>query len=82
MKIVVCINDKNLPPGAEVVEGKEYPVLKEYLNMYDQRVYIIGGVNNDGSTKMGLEWTGYDAKRFADLESTSIEEKETNFALN
>ena len=82
MKIVVCINDKNLPEGAEVIEGKEYPVLKEYLNMYDQRVYIIGGVNNDGSTKMGLEWTGYDAKRFADLESTTIKEKETNFALN
>tara|TARA_R110000868_G_scaffold38320_2_gene134321 strand:+ start:141 stop:392 length:252 start_codon:yes stop_codon:yes gene_type:complete len=81
-KIVVCINDKNQPQGAEVIEGKEYSVVKEYLNFLDQRVYIIAGINNEGRTKMGLEWTGYDAKRFADLESTTVKEKETNFALN
>jgi len=82
MKIVICINDKNLPQGAEVVEGKEYPITKEYLNFLDQKVYIVGGVNNEGRTKMGLEWTGYNAERFVDLQSTTIKEEEVNFALN
>ena len=41
MKKVVCINDKNLPLGAEIIEGKEYKVVKEYVNFLDQRVYII-----------------------------------------
>ena len=82
MKKVVCINDKNLPLGAEVVEGKEYKVVKEYVNFLDQRVYIIQGISNEGRTKLGLEWAGYDAKRFSDIENISIEEKEVNFALN
>ena len=30
MKKVVCINDKNLPQGAEVVNGKEYNVVNEF----------------------------------------------------
>ena len=82
MKKVVCINDKNLPLGAKVVEGKEYKVVKEYVNFLDQRVYIIQGISNEGRTKLDLEWTGYDAKRFSDVENVSIEEKEVNFALN
>ena len=82
MKKVVCINDKNLPSGAEVIKDKEYKVVKEYLNFLDQRVYIIQGIVNEGRTKLGLEWAGYDAKRFSDVESVSIEEKEVNFALN
>ena len=82
MKKVVCINDKNLPLGAEVIKGKEYKVIKEYVNFLDQRVYIIQGISNEGRTKLGLEWTGYDAKRFSDIENVSVEEKEVNFALN
>jgi len=38
MKKVVCINDKNQPLGANVVEGKEYEVEEEYVNPLDQRV--------------------------------------------
>ena len=73
---------KNLPSGAVVVKDKEYTVVDEYLNFLDQRVYILEGIVNEGRTKLGLEWTGYDAKRFSDVESVSIEEKEVNFALN
>ena len=82
MKKVICINDKNLPSGAVVVKDKEYTVMDEYLNFLDQRVYILEGIVNEGRTKLGLEWTGYDAKRFSNVESVSTEEKEVNFALN
>ena len=82
MKKVICINDKNLPPGAVVVEGKEYTIIDEYVNFLDQRVYIIQGIVNEGRTKLGLEWQGYDAKRFANLTPITEKEKEYNFALN
>tara|TARA_R110001592_G_scaffold78885_4_gene236254 strand:+ start:849 stop:1097 length:249 start_codon:yes stop_codon:yes gene_type:complete len=82
MKKVICINDKNLPPGAVVVKDKEYTVVNEYVNFLDQRVYILQGIVNEGRTKLGLEWTGFDAKRFADVDKVVNEEKEVNFALN
>tara|TARA_R110002020_G_scaffold1639_2_gene7435 strand:- start:179 stop:427 length:249 start_codon:yes stop_codon:yes gene_type:complete len=82
MKKVICINDKNLPPGAVVVKDKEYTVIDEYVNFLDQRVYILQGIVNEGRTKLGLEWTGFDAKRFADVDKVVNEEKEVNFALN
>ena len=82
MKKVICINDKNLPPGAVVVKDKEYTVVDEYLNFLDQRVYILQGIVNEGRTKLGLEWTGFDAKRFADVDKVVNEKKEVNFALN
>ena len=82
MKTVVCINDKNLPQGATLTEGKEYNVVDEYLNALDQRVYILEGITNDGTTKWGMRWTGYNAQRFRDLEGVYNEEKEVNFALN
>jgi len=64
MSKVICINDDNLPTGAEVVKGKEYEVIKHFRNALDQNVYIIKGVNNGGTTKWGLEWEGYRANRF------------------
>jgi hypothetical protein len=69
---VVCINDKNLPEGAEVVEGKEYTVLE------------IEGINNKGRTKMGLAWLGYRAERFKNANSMMdvIMEEEQMFQLN
>tara|TARA_R110000744_G_scaffold15913_1_gene44012 strand:+ start:4258 stop:4506 length:249 start_codon:yes stop_codon:yes gene_type:complete len=82
MKKVICINDKNLPPGAVVVKDKEYTVVNEYVNFLDQRVYILQGIVNEGRTKLGLEWTGFDAKRFADVDKVVNEKKEVNFALN
>ena len=82
MKTVTCINDKNLPLGAHVVEGQEYEVENEYLNALDQRVYIIKGAVNEGTTKWGMRWIGYDSMRFSTQESVEIEEREHTFALN
>tara|TARA_R110000803_G_scaffold96279_1_gene164395 strand:+ start:102 stop:350 length:249 start_codon:yes stop_codon:yes gene_type:complete len=82
MKKVVCINDKKLPEGAKVVEGKEYTVKDEYLNSLDQRVYIIDGIENEGTTKWGMRWIGYDSKRFAELDKTELQSEEFNYALN
>lgn len=82
MKKVVCINDKNLPEGASVTEGKEYEVENEYINGFDQRVYLIRGAVNRGTTKMGMNWIGYRADRFRETEGTSISKKEYEFALN
>ena len=82
MKTVTCINDKNQPLGANVVKGKEYEIESEYVNALDQRVYIIKGAINEGTTKWGMRWIGYDATRFSTQETVEIMEKEYNFALN
>lgn len=78
---VVCINDKNLPQGAEVIEGVEYTVEKTMTNIYDEVVYIIAGVNNQGVTKFGLKWTGYKANRFEKLDVVEIKELEREVEL-
>ena len=80
MKQVVCINDSKLPEGAQVIKGREYNVVDEFVNNYDQRVYIIEGIANEGTTKMGLRWIGYDANRFAEPESLMIETQEHAYA--
>jgi hypothetical protein len=82
MKKVTCINDKNQPTGANVVKGKEYEIESEYVNALDQRVYIVKGAVNEGTTKWGMRWIGYDATRFSTQETVEIMEKEYNFALN
>jgi hypothetical protein len=80
MKVVVCINDKNMPEGAVVVKGREYTVVEEFVNNYDQRVYIIEGIVNEGTTRMGLRWIGYDASRFAEPQTLMKEVKEQAYA--
>ena len=80
MKTVVCINDSRLPEGAQVVKGREYTVTDEFVNNYDQRVFIIEGILNEGTTKMGLRWIGYDANRFADLDTIKEEIYEHAYA--
>ena len=65
MRKVVCINDKKQPEGGELVEGREYEVEKEFINNYEQKVFVIVGINNYGMTKLGMRWYGYDAKRYA-----------------
>ena len=82
MKKVVCINDKNLPLGAAIKEGQEYEIEEEYINPLDQRVYIIKGAVNEGITKWGMRWIGYNANRFSTQESVEVEEKEYMFVLN
>lgn len=78
---VVCINDKNLPQGAEVVEGREYTVVKTMITIYEDVAYIIAGVNNEGVTKLGLKWTGYKANRFEKLDVVEIKETEREVEL-
>ena len=73
MRKLTCINDKKLPEGANVVNGREYYIIQEFINGFEQRAYIVSGVNNKGTTKNGLRWLGYCATRFADLESLSLE---------
>lgn len=82
MKTVTCINDKNQPLGANIVKGKEYEIESEYVNALDQRVYIVVGAVNEGTTKWGMRWIGYDAVRFSTQENVEIEEEEHMFALN
>ena len=52
------------------------------LHNFDQRVYIIAGINNYGMTKMGLRWYGYNSERFASADGVYEEATETNYALN
>lgn len=82
MKKVICINDKNLPEGASVIEGKEYTVEKEFINMFGQRAYIIAGITNEGHTPRGLHWYGYSAERFTAHDSDKIEVQVQAFVLN
>jgi len=82
MKKVVCINDRKQPEGGELVEGREYEVEKEFINNYEQKVFVIADINNYGMTKMGLRWYGYDAKRFADLDALVTETYEHAYIHN
>ena len=79
---VICINDKKLPEGGELIEGREYEVEKEFINNFDQKVFVIAGINNYGMTKMGMRWHGYDSKRFANADGVHEEAIEHNYALN
>ena len=82
MKKVVCINDKQLPIGAEVVEGQTYTVRESFINGFDQRVYLLVGVRNKGRTKYGLPWYGYRSDRFDIIDGVKEEQKEVSYALN
>jgi len=81
-KKVICINDKKLPPGAEIREGKEYTVRESFVNSFDQRAYVLIGVRNLGRTKYGLPWQGYNAQRFEEVNGVEEGQEEMNFALN
>ena len=58
MKKVVCINDKQLPIEAEVVEGQLYTVRESFINGFDQRVYLIVGVRPKVELSMGYQGMG------------------------
>ena len=81
---VLCINADKLPPGAEIKEGNTYSVMSEFNNNFDQKVYIIKGVTNEGRTKFGLPWLGYRADRFVPLtkQSISVKKKKQEPILN
>ncbi len=76
------MNDTNLPEGAYVMFDMEYEVEQEYINALDQRVYIIKGAINEGTTKLGMRWVGYRADRFRDVEYVGMETSNYNYALN
>ena len=82
MRKVVCINDRKQPEGGELVEGREYEVEEEFINNYEQKTFVIAGINNYGITKMGMRWYGYNANRFADLEALATESYEHAYAYN
>lgn len=77
--VVKCIDDKNLPEGACVVEGQDYVVISSRINDYGQRIVFLEGVPNNGRTSKGLEWNGYNAKRFGTPINSSVEVEETEF---
>jgi hypothetical protein len=79
--IVICKDDSNLPPGGEVIRDNEYEVLDNYLNSYEERVYILKGINNEGFTKSGMKWVGYRATRFSVAETISEEVHEHKYEL-
>jgi len=82
MRKVVCINDRKQPEGGELVEGKEYEVEEEFTNNYEQKTFVIAGINNYGMTKLGMRWYGYNANRFADLDALATESYEHVYTYN
>ena len=80
--VVTCINDSNLPQYAEIVKDQEYIVESSRVNSYGQKIVFLVGIRNNATTDMGLEWNGYEAKRFAQPTSEAIEEEEVEFAMN
>ena len=82
MKQVICVNDTQLPEGAYVMFDMEYEVEHEYINALDQRVYIIKGLVNEGTTRLGMKWVGYRADRFREVEYAGMETSNYNYALN
>lgn len=82
MKKVICIDDTNLIQGASIESGKEYIVINEYANALDQRVYIIKGAVNEGTSKMGMRWVGYRADRFREVDTIEQTQEEYAYALN
>ena len=65
---VICIDDTKQPIGGQVIKDREYEVEKQFINNFDQKVYLIVGITNEGRTAMGLPWIGYNANRFTDID--------------
>jgi len=82
MRKVVCINDTKQPEGGELIKGKEYEVEEEFTNNYEQKTFVIAGINNYGMTKLGMRWYGYNANRFADLDALATESYEHVYTYN
>ena len=82
MKKVICINDKQLPQGAEVKEGVTYTVRESFINSYDQIVYMLVGVRNTGRTRFGLPWKGYNSQRFQQVEGVNKQQSQVAHILN
>ena len=76
---VLCINAEKLPPGADVKEGQVYDVISKFINNFDQVVYFIYAVQNEGKTQYGLPWVGYRADRFMPLDGVAEEAKEKKY---
>lgn len=79
---VLCINADKLPPGAEVEEGQTYSVESEFINNFDQKVYMIRGIANEGRTQYGLPWIGYRADRFLQIDGSPVEKSEAVYSMN
>lgn len=73
---VICEDASNQPEGGELIKGEVYLVESEFVNFYDQKTYIIKGIKNSGTTKLGMNWNGYRADRFSLLSNNKAYEKE------
>ncbi len=82
MKKVICIDDKNLPAGAEIVEGEVYIVRESFVNSFDQRAYMLTGIRNLGRTRFGLPWQGYRSDRFDIIEGKEEKQEQTEYLYN
>ena len=81
--MLICINDKKQPQGAEVIEGREYEMISSRINSYGQKIVFLEGVANNGTTSKGLQWNGYSAERFKDTEDLDeLVVEEVNYAMN
>lgn len=79
---VICIDDKFLPEGAEVVSGEKYETERTFTNNFGQRAHIIKGIKNEGTTPRGLHWHGYAIERFAQLDKNPVEISEEEILYN
>lgn len=79
---VICINASKLPPGATLEEGMTYFVESQFINSFDQVVYIIDGIQNSGKTKHDLPWVGYNSTRFMKLDDGTLQAQEVEYNYN
>jgi hypothetical protein len=82
MKEVICVNNSNLPQGAYLEKDKKYTVLKEWINNFGQKTYIISETTNEGTTNHGMRWVGYDAFRFRSVAQEESVLEEYGYMLN
>ena len=78
----ICTDASKQPPGGELEEGLTYMIERKFINSFDQIVYIVSGISNEGRTKHGLPWIGYRSDRVLPLEDVSVEDKNYNYILN
>ncbi|GAF92527.1 unnamed protein product, partial [marine sediment metagenome] len=70
-----------LPIGAEIKKGEEYIVRESFINSFDQIAYVLTGIKNEGRTKYGLPWQGYNSQRFEDVDKMEEMSEETLYAV-
>lgn len=78
---VLCVNDKNLPEGANIVAGKSYTPVKKVVDSFGTPAYLLKEVESEGNTGNGLFWYGFACSRFVVTDSDVSEPLEKEEAL-